>query len=179
MLTSSSLTVSPLLNLYFNKKSPPLSFSLLYSVPPIMVTSANIPDKADNSPLPAGLVRRNRNRARSTPDDTEIDYDVHDLALKPTQLLFAGRLGGNQEFIINRNDPAQAAVLRKTPDAAPFVSLMQTFDLRGFREVDLWKAALVEGIGEFFSYSLMSGLLNFTSFPPVVTRMYSSLVNSR
>jgi hypothetical protein len=115
-----------------------------------MATSADIPEKAPNGPLPAGCVSRSRNGFDSTADHTE--YDPH-APLKPTQLLFAGRLGGNQEFIINRNDPAQAALLQKTPDAAPFMSLAQTFDLRGFREVDLWKAAFIEGVGEFLHVS--------------------------
>jgi glycerol uptake facilitator-like aquaporin len=110
-----------------------------------MANSADVPEKAANGP---GLLHRNINKSHSTPDT---DCDVYPpLTLKPTQLLFAGRLGGNQEFIIDRDDPAQAALLQKTPDAAPFMSLRQTFDLRGFREVDLWKAAFIEGIGEFF-----------------------------
>lgn len=110
-----------------------------------MANSTGIPEKGANGP---GLMRRNTNRPQSTPNT---DYDAYSpLSLKPTQLLFAGRLGGNQEFIIDRDDPAQAALLQKTPDAAPFMSLSQTFDLRGFREVDLWKAAFIEGIGELF-----------------------------
>ena len=30
------------------------------------------------------------------------------------------------------------------------MSLRETFDLRGFRDLDLWKAAFIEGIGKFF-----------------------------
>jgi hypothetical protein len=124
-----------------------LHFSLLGSPNYAMAATADIPENAANGP---GLSHRNTDRSPSTPD---ADYDVYPpLALKPTQLLFAGRLGGNQEFIINRDDPAQAALLQKTPDAAPFISLAQTFDLRGFREVDLWKAAFVEAIGESFQH---------------------------
>ena len=114
-----------------------------------MATSTDHPEKPANGHLPAGLLHRNRNQSQSTPDHTDPDYDGHESALKPTSLLFAGRLGGNQEFIIDRNDPAHAALLQKTPDAAPFMSLRQTFDLGGFQEMDLWKAALVEGIGEW------------------------------
>ncbi len=53
--------------------------------------------------------------------------------MKPAQLLFAGRIGGNQEFIVDRHDPERAALLRKTPDAAPFMSIQEAFDLRGFQ----------------------------------------------
>ena len=116
-----------------------------------MTTSAEIPEtpeKPANGRLSTGLSLRKTDRSFSIPDR---EYDDHaPLTLKPTQLLFAGRLGGNQEFIINRHDPAQAALLQKTPDAAPFMSLTQTFDLRGLRDLDLWKAAFVEGIGECF-----------------------------
>jgi hypothetical protein len=119
----------------------------------MMARSADVPETASNGPLPAGLHRNINRRSQSMPDCPTTDDNEH-APLKPTQLLFAGRVGGNQEFIIDRNDPAQAALLRKTPDAAPFMSLAQTFDLRGFREVDLWKAAFIEGIGELFPYRL-------------------------
>ena len=113
-----------------------------------MATSTDHPENPANGSLSAGLIHKNSNRSHSPPDHTNLDYDGPESALRPTSLLFAGRLGGNQEFIIDRNDPAHAALLRKTPDAAPFMSLRQTFDLGGFREMDLWKAGLIEGIGE-------------------------------
>jgi hypothetical protein len=118
-----------------------------------MTTPAEIPGKLANGPLSAGLSLRKTNRSFSIPNR---EYNGHSpLTLEPTQLLFAGRLGGNQEFIINRHDPAQAALLQKTPDAAPFMSLGQTFDLRGLWDLDLWKAAFVEGIGRFFPILFM------------------------
>src|SRR5256885_5588382 len=88
-------------------------------------------------------------KSRSILDRGSDDHSP--LTLKPSQLLFAGRVGGNQSFILNRDDPAQAALLQKTPDAAPFMSLGETFDLGGLRDLDLWKAAFIEGIGECFS----------------------------
>ncbi|KIW17022.1 hypothetical protein PV08_04213 [Exophiala spinifera] len=60
---------------------------------------------------------------------------------------FAGRLGGNQTFIVDRSDPANAELLRKVPDAAPNLNLREMFELGGFREGGLWKAAIVECIG--------------------------------
>ena len=62
---------------------------------------------------------------------------------------FAGRLGGNQSFILDRSDPANAEALKKVPDAAPNLNLREMFELGGFREGDLWKAALVECFGTF------------------------------
>ena len=69
--------------------------------------------------------------------------------LKAPVTPFAGRLGGNQEFIVNRYDPDNAALIEQIPDAAPLIPLKHIVDLRGFREKELWKAAVVEGIGLF------------------------------
>jgi hypothetical protein len=62
---------------------------------------------------------------------------------------FAGRLGGNQTFVVDRSNPANAELLKKVPDAAPNLSLRDMFDLRGFRQPDLYKAAVVECVGTF------------------------------
>jgi hypothetical protein len=62
---------------------------------------------------------------------------------------FAGRLGGNQSFILDRSNPANAELLRKVPDAAPNLNLKEMFDLGGFREVDMYKAAVVECFGTY------------------------------
>ena len=67
--------------------------------------------------------------------------------LQPAQLPFAGRIGGNQSFIVDRHDPSHAALLARTPDAAPYIPLRESFDLRGFTEIELWKAALAECVG--------------------------------
>jgi hypothetical protein len=67
--------------------------------------------------------------------------------LKAPVTPFAGRLGGNQEFIVNRYDPDNAALIEQIPDAAPLIPLKQIIDLRGFREPELWKAAIIEGVG--------------------------------
>ena len=66
---------------------------------------------------------------------------------------FAGRLGGNQEFIVNRSDPSSAALLEQIPDAAPLIPWGKIADLRGFRERELWRAGVIEGIGMFYLYS--------------------------
>lgn len=60
---------------------------------------------------------------------------------------FAGRLGGNQLFTLDRHDEATRKLLAKEPDAAPGMSLKEQFDLRPFRTAGLWKAAIVEGVG--------------------------------
>jgi hypothetical protein len=67
--------------------------------------------------------------------------------LEPAQNPFAGRLGGNQDFVVDRNDPRNDAVLEKVPDAAPCMTLAEVFDLRGFLSPDLYKFAMLECIG--------------------------------
>jgi hypothetical protein len=61
---------------------------------------------------------------------------------------FAGRLGGNQEFVLDRDDPDNASILQTVPDAGIYMTIRQSFDLRGFREIDIWRGALMEGVGE-------------------------------
>lgn len=60
---------------------------------------------------------------------------------------FAGRLGGNQEFILDPKNLDNLQALKRVPDASPFITLRDTFNLRGFLEPELWKAAVTEGIG--------------------------------
>jgi hypothetical protein len=69
---------------------------------------------------------------------------------------FAGRLGGNQEFIVNPYDPENEALIKQIPDAAPLISLKAIFDLRGLREPRIWKAAVMEGVGSSPPHSSLS-----------------------
>jgi hypothetical protein len=68
--------------------------------------------------------------------------------LEPATHPFAGRIGGNQDFVVDRNDPKNVEVLKEVPDAAPRMTLAEIFDLRGFLSPDLWKFALLECIGK-------------------------------
>jgi hypothetical protein len=67
----------------------------------------------------------------------------------PTTRPFIGRLGGNQEFVLDRHNAANAEILREQPDSAPCMTLREQFDLGGFQNLGLWKAAVIEGIGQF------------------------------
>jgi hypothetical protein len=101
--------------------------------------------------------------------DTDTDFKEQDRALRPTQSTpvsmpeslqepggvkapavtpFAGRLGGNQEFIVDRDDPANAALLQQFPDAAPQIPWKKLVDLRPLKDIELWKAAVVEAVGK-------------------------------
>jgi hypothetical protein len=73
---------------------------------------------------------------------------MHSRSLEENHFPFAGRIGGNQEFTLDRSDPNSKRILKETPDAAPFVTWKASFDLNQFRQINLWKAALIEGWGE-------------------------------
>ena len=63
---------------------------------------------------------------------------------------FAGRLGGNQEYVVDRSNPENADLLKLVPDAAPNLNFKEAFDLRGFSELNLYKQAVIEGVGMLF-----------------------------
>lgn len=81
----------------------------------------------------------------------ELDAKEDHLYLKPAIAPFAGRLGGNQDFIVDRNDPKNLEVLEQVPDAAPCMTLAEIFDLRGFASPDLWKFAMLECVGKLLT----------------------------
>ena len=83
----------------------------------------------------------------STDSATDIDDFTKRVLHEKSSLPYAGRIGGNVEFILDRNDPANARTLEQTPDAAPFVSPKDAFDLRGFKDLDLYRAGIIEGFG--------------------------------
>ena len=66
---------------------------------------------------------------------------------------FAGRVGGNQHFTIEADTSEKDSLLQRIPDAAPYLTWRESFDLRPFREVELWKQAAVEGYGMRVSLS--------------------------
>ncbi|KAI1618522.1 aquaporin-like protein [Exophiala viscosa] len=102
---------------------------------------------------------RSYNSLPNCPDPPNSDTSAARTALQPNPSArrrqaesggmapFAGRLGGNQSFVLDRFDPANAALLKKVPDAAPNLNLREMFDFNGFREVDLYKAAVCECFG--------------------------------
>ncbi|KAJ5798164.1 uncharacterized protein N7503_007460 [Penicillium pulvis] len=67
--------------------------------------------------------------------------------LKPAIIPFAGRIGGNQDYVVDRSNPCNAELLAKVPDAAPLRTFRDGFDFRGFLDSGVWKYALVECIG--------------------------------
>lgn len=88
---------------------------------------------------------------------------------------FAGRIGGNQQFIISPSDPRYEDIVSKVPDAAPATSWHVLLDLRGFRDKALWTNACGEGmavcIQVFLGGLISNGLLPLstaTSVGPLI-----------
>ena len=61
---------------------------------------------------------------------------------------FAGRLGGNQDFAVSERDPDAQKILEQTPDAGLFLTWRDSLDLRGFRNIELYKSAFIEAWGK-------------------------------
>ena len=60
---------------------------------------------------------------------------------------FAGRIGANQEFSVDKNNCAQIEFLQRIPDAAPWIPLRDSLSLKQILQPELWKAAAVEAVG--------------------------------
>ncbi|KAJ5326608.1 hypothetical protein MYU51_014553 [Penicillium brevicompactum] len=80
----------------------------------------------------------------------QLEHDDHKY-LEAVIPPFAGRLGANQDSIVDRHDPKNLAVLKEVPDAAPCMSLAEIFDLRGFLSPDLWKFAMLECVASLMN----------------------------
>ncbi|RFN47636.1 aquaporin pip-type [Fusarium flagelliforme] len=62
-------------------------------------------------------------------------------------LPFAGRLGANQAYVVDGTTLEDQKILEHQPDATPHMSFSELMDMRTIANVNLWKAALIEGIG--------------------------------
>ncbi|KAL6153780.1 hypothetical protein ACJQWK_01820 [Exserohilum turcicum] len=92
---------------------------------------------------------------------------------------FAGRIGGNQEFTI----PAEDASKTLLPDASAIFSWHQSFSLRAFADIELWKESFIEGVGTCLQTYLsglasvgLGPLVKATALGPVSTAAFGSIV---
>ncbi|KAK4983783.1 hypothetical protein LTR66_008704 [Elasticomyces elasticus] len=82
--------------------------------------------------------------AHAEPSGTSLP--LNSIEMKTRKTAFAGRLGGNQAFVLDPDTSSNISILDRIPDASPFMSWSEQFDLRGFLQPDLWKAGLAEGV---------------------------------
>jgi hypothetical protein len=72
-------------------------------------------------------------------------------ALQPRVNPFAGQIGANQSNVLDPDQQDNSAILEKTPDAAPLLSLQSILSLRPFSDLNLWRSALAEFFGQLES----------------------------
>lgn len=75
-------------------------------------------------------------------------HDAERLPSAAIAVPFAGRIGANQEFSLNKDNCAHLEILQKFPDAAPWIPLRDALSLRHILQPTLWKAACVEAVGQ-------------------------------
>ncbi|CAI7627562.1 unnamed protein product [Penicillium pancosmium] len=94
-----------------------------------------------------------------------IDDNIERSGLKPTIRPFAGRIGGNQGLVLDPSDASNAELLKRMPDAAPLMSLKQSFSLAAFSDIDLWKFGVVECVGTMMLVFMTSWLSAHSPIP--------------
>ncbi|KFY79774.1 hypothetical protein V498_08901 [Pseudogymnoascus sp. VKM F-4517 (FW-2822)] len=75
----------------------------------------------------------------------------HDAERLPTPAFvapFAGRLGANQEFSLDKDNCVHLELLQKFPDAAPWIPIRDAISLRHILQPELWRAATIEAVGQ-------------------------------
>jgi len=81
-------------------------------------------------------------------DESTTSLQLHSMETKTKKTPFAGRLGGNQAFVLDPDASSNSSTINRIPDASPFMTWSEQFDLRGFLQPDLWRAGLAEGVGK-------------------------------
>ena len=117
-------------------------------------------------------------------DELRLRRKVHDHGPSIASRPFAGRIGGNQEFILNPSDASFVSTVQNLPDAGAAFTWKQSFSLRGFTDVELWKESFLEGIGTCLQIYL-SGLAAIglgdsamnTSLGPVTPAAFGAITN--
>ncbi|CZR64349.1 uncharacterized protein PAC_14247 [Phialocephala subalpina] len=101
---------------------------------------------------------------RSKPSTPPLERAQQPMEGRTRRNAFAGRLSGNQVFVLDRDASSNGTIRERMPDAAPLMSWSEQFALGSFRQLELWKAGLAEGRAKFsfatlfiLSFSAVSG----------------------
>ncbi|KAH8693240.1 aquaporin-like protein [Talaromyces proteolyticus] len=100
------------------------------------------------------------------------------------QTPFAGRIGANQEFTVDKDDSEYAELLKNVPDAASSLSWSDSFSLIQFLQLNLWKSAVIEAMGtcllvyiSCFMAIGLSGVVKDFSSGPFVPSLVAGFAN--
>ncbi|KAF5622229.1 Aquaporin PIP-type [Fusarium tjaetaba] len=92
---------------------------------------------------------------------------------------FAGRLGANQAYVVEGGTSEDDHLLHHAPDATPHMSFRELMDMRPIKNLDLWKAALIEGIGTLlFVYITIWVNISPDTAPAAPTQRFGSFDNA-
>ncbi|EXK83875.1 hypothetical protein FOQG_11832 [Fusarium oxysporum f. sp. raphani 54005] len=92
---------------------------------------------------------------------------------------FAGRLGANQAYVVEGGTSEDDHLLHHAPDATPHMSFWELMDMRPIKNLDLWKAALIEGIGTLlFVYITIWVNISPDVAPAAPTQRFGSFDNA-
>ncbi|RBQ67466.1 hypothetical protein FVER14953_10709 [Fusarium verticillioides] len=92
---------------------------------------------------------------------------------------FAGRLGANQAYVVEGGTSKDDHLLHHAPDATPHMSFRELMDMRPIKNLDLWKAALIEGIGTLlFVYITIWVNISPDTAPAAPTQRFGSFDNA-
>ncbi|CEI61540.1 unnamed protein product [Fusarium venenatum] len=94
--------------------------------------------------------RTNSHGANDGEIESRPNYEPTGPRFQSNNLPFAGRLGANQACVIDGETSEDERLLEHQPDATPHMSFSELVDLRPITNLDLWKAAVIEGIGSLF-----------------------------
>lgn len=132
----------------------------------LAMTATGVSKDLEASDLPGQNVRHRKHSQR---------HDHPTLSSRP----FAGRIGGNQEFVLSADD----ASFTSMPDAAAIFSWHQSFYPRAFADVELWKESFIEGVGTCLQTYLsglasvgLGSLVQATSLGPIAPAAFGSIV---
>jgi hypothetical protein len=105
-----------------------------------------------------GITSRHTNSQGSGAGDVETrpSFEPSGSRFHSNDLPFAGRLGANQAYVVDDTTSENERLLEHQPDATPHMSFRELIDLRPITNIDLWKAALIEGIGDLSTSILLS-----------------------
>lgn len=91
---------------------------------------------------------------------------------------FAGRVGANQSFD-RASFSENGSLLEKEPDAVPFMPVRELMDLRPLLHPNLWKAAIIEGLGMYKGYPSIAELTTPGSLLLVYITTWASTAPAR
>ncbi|KAF2016459.1 aquaporin-like protein [Aaosphaeria arxii CBS 175.79] len=99
---------------------------------------------------------------------------------------FVGRIGGNQEFTLPRNDSHYSTIAEKVPDVSGTFTWRDSFRLIAFADGELWKEATLEGVGTclqiflsgLFSIGLGPGSSFASASTPLTAAGFAGVLNA-